>query len=894
MERLLHRLAGLILRHRGWLIYPQLGLFVLCVVFAVSKLEFRTDPNELFSADEGYLHHWMELRKEFQVQEDLVTLVESEDLEKNRQFVERLAARLESESEVFENVFYKGDLQALGSKGLLFLPEQRLEQLLTALREYEPLIHTFSGVSNLSSLFLEVDARVRASPEAEAVDHPLLRAVPALRKIVDQGVESIQRPGIPPSPGFATLFGGGEEPTPGEYLHLAAGRFYIVGCTMAAGVPERVAIQRLREWVTRTQMEVPGVNVGVTGTPVLRSEEMTQARRDTTLASWVALAVVAFTFIFCYHEVWRPLKATACLLVGIGYTLGFATLAVGHLNLLTITFIPILIGLAIDFGVHLITRFEEELRRGRSARMAMDKALVVSGTGICTSGLITAVAFLAMTLTQFKGIREMGLISGVGLLLCLVPMMTLLPALLMQGRSRAQLVTSSRSGWSQRREQIEQLWLRRPRLVAGVGFGLTVLAAAQLFRLEFDYNVLNLQSQGLTAVQYERKLTESSTRSVLACLITADSLGEAIRLEQRLRGLETVSEVHSIAPLLVENQERKLALVRAIRDVAQGIQLADGQTGPVELPELDEALRSFNQMLGAVVYTLGQSSETEWKAEVAALRDSLTAWRDAIVAGGYNTGRKLTHYQSALFRDLAATLAALQAQDADRALRIDDLPAALRGRFVGRTGKFLLHVYPRENVWERAAQEAYVQDLRTVDPGVMGSPVRAYEYTRQIKGSFQRAALYALLGIVVMLISHFRNIVCALLALIPVLVGMLWTAGAMAWFGLSFNPANIISISLLIGIGVSSGVHILQRFTEEQHPSILGKSTGKAVLVSALTTAIGFGSLMLARHEGIASLGRVMALGTVLCMLAALMFLPALLLLLKQLGLKLAHGWLSH
>ena len=145
-------------------------------------------------------------------------------------------------------------------------------------------------------------------------------------------------------------------------------------------------------------------------------------------------SLCALIFIYGYQETGRPLKATFCLLIGLGYTLAFTTLTVGHLNILTITFMPMLIGLAIDFGVHLITRYEEELRLGRSEAEALRTAMVFTGQGIFTGALTTAVAFLAMALTHFKGIQEMGLICGGGMLICLVPMMTLLPVLLFRGR----------------------------------------------------------------------------------------------------------------------------------------------------------------------------------------------------------------------------------------------------------------------------------------------------------------------------------------------------------------------------------------------------------------------------------------------------------------------------
>ena len=164
------------------------------------------------------------------------------------------------------------------------------------------------------------------------------------------------------------------------------------------------------------------------------------------------------------------MKATLCLIVGLGYTLAFATLVIGHLNILTITFMPILIGLAIDYGVHLISRYEEELRRGRSEEAALTKAMVFTGQGIFTGGLTTAGGFLAMGLTNFKGIQEMGVICGGGLLVCLVPMMTMLPVLLLRGRQN--VVDQEQGELAEKRARIENLWLRRPVWTAGVTLAL--------------------------------------------------------------------------------------------------------------------------------------------------------------------------------------------------------------------------------------------------------------------------------------------------------------------------------------------------------------------------------------------------------------------------------------
>ena len=171
-----------------------------------------------------------------------------------------------------------------------------------------------------------------------------------------------------------------------------------------------------------------------------------------------------------------------------------------------------------------------------------------------------------------------------------------------------------------------------------------------------------------------------------------------------------------------------------------------------------------------------------------------------------------------------------------------------------------------------------------MDPAVTGSPVQIYEYTSLVKDSFQKAGAYATGVIAILVFLHFGRVASVLLAFLPVVLGFCWMLGLMTVVGVPFNPVNIMSLTLVIGIGVTNGIHILNRFAEEPHPSIMATSTGKAVLVSGLNTIAGFGSLLVARHQGIASLGVVMAIGTGMCMLASLTVLPAVLNLLHQFG----------
>jgi hypothetical protein len=232
--------------------------------------------------------------------------------------------------------------------------------------------------------------------------------------------------------------------------------------------------------------------------------------------------------------------------------------------------------------------------------------------------------------------------------------------------------------------------------------------------------------------------------------------------------------------------------------------------------------------------------------------------------------------------DVHDTFAALQNQDDSAPLRVRDLPESLRDRFVGVTGKYLLMVYPKKDVWQRDNQKELIDQVAKIYPEVTGTPVQLYHYTELLKQSYEQAARYSLAAIVVLVLFHFRSPLCLALTLVPVGVGFLWLGGLMGWLGVQLNPANIMTMPLVIGIGVTNGIHILNRFAEEQTPNILAHSTGKAVLVSGLTAIAGFGSLILGKHQGLKSLGCVMSVGLATCMVAGLTFLPALLNLLTR------------
>src|SRR5271169_6518979 len=212
LGRLLAKLAAAVLRRPRWFFYPQIVLFVACVLYTVFFLQFDTSRDDLVGSNKTYHQNYLRLKKEFPEQSDLVVVIQSENVEKNRQFAERIGAKLEAETNLFTDVFYKGDLPMMGAKALLFVPESDLGNLKKTLADDAPFIRQFTQTTNLVSFFEQINTAFRTAPrETNAQTESLIQALPALTRIVNQATAGLQMAGTPPSPSVASLFSAGSE-----------------------------------------------------------------------------------------------------------------------------------------------------------------------------------------------------------------------------------------------------------------------------------------------------------------------------------------------------------------------------------------------------------------------------------------------------------------------------------------------------------------------------------------------------------------------------------------------------------------------------------------------------------------------------------------------------------
>jgi len=332
--------------------------------------------------------------------------------------------------------------------------------------------------------------------------------------------------------------------------------------------------------------------------------------------------------------------------------------------------------------------------------------------------------------------------------------------------------------------------------------------------------------------------------------------------------------VRSLLDVLPTEQYEKRQL---LADIGGALgRLTPRMDAPADVEATRRALTQLREGLEGIEEQLFTAGRKDDLVPVRVLAEHVESTEHALARGGAVTELRLAQYQQAFMADLNAQLIRWQPRFHPDLVTPNTLPDVLRDRFVGQNARQLIMISPAQDIWDPTAMEAFITELRTVDPTVTGPPVTSYEAARLMRRAFQQTALMSLVIVVGLVWLHFQRWRPVALAFVPLLVGLVWLLGGMGLFGVSFNLANFFAVPILIGTGIDGGIQMVQRMYEEPSRPMLQTSTATSVTLSSLTTLLAFGSLVLGRHQGLASLGMIMALGTVSILIATVLVLPAL------------------
>lgn len=661
---------------------------------------------------------------------------------------------------------------------------------------------------------------------------------------------------------------------PPRYLASDTGRLLFIAILPRKDFGTLAAIEgplaEIRGAIDATRREFPTVDIGLTGKPVLQADELVTSTGDTTWSFAVSLVVVAALCVVMYRDWRRPTLALIAFAVALAWTQGAAALLVGRLTLLSMVFMLVLIGAGLDYGIHVVSRYVE-FRQDRDINASVRGTLHTTAVGTLTGAATSAIVFVLAILSDFQGLRELGIIAGAGLVLCATAMVTTLPALLVlfdstsvPPRPREIPVPGTSIGRD----------LGRARWALAVGGVLVALAVGvSPFRLRFESNLLKLQAADLESVDWEHRVLADSASLSWFAAVTVDDEAAALAAIERAKAEPEIGFVRSVFDVVQpSSDERDDLRARLHARVAEPLRAPPQAVTPVALEKAASTIRF------AATLALANASESERNA-MRSLADRLSSlgerWKKDPEAARDAVGRSLAAAHSAAEEILAG----------DRASLREALPGAVRARMVSPNGKLLVSLIPKADTWELEPLKRFVAAIRRVDPHATGVPITQSESIADMTRAFLLISLWSVVAVAVVTWLDFRRLVAVAICVGVLIGGIALTIGLLALLDIPLSLANFFGIPILIGLGIDSNIHLLHRGEENRHtgdPTVDFGGTRSAVIFTALTTAIGFGGQIFASHRGMQGLGWIMTVGSLVCLATSVWLLPAVMRLMRS------------
>ena len=607
----------------------------------------------------------------------------------------------------------------------------------------------------------------------------------------------------------------------------------------------------------------------ITGNVAIADEEFATVAKG-ALAGLVGSFLLVVLWLFLALQSWRLIVPVAATLVlGLILTATFASLTVGTLNLISVAFAILFVGIAVDFAIQFTVRFRELSIGAKNIREALDRTARRVGVQILIAACATASGFLAFTPTAFVGVASLGLIAGFGMLIAFACTITFLPAALVLCRPRA---TRKEVGFRQlKRVDIIVGHSRVP--IVAVCIALLLAGAAATTRLRFDADPLHTKNQKQESIRTLDDLMKNPLTTPYTTDTLVPSAAAAAALAQRLAALPLVQTAMSINSFVPTDQPAKLALIADANDILGPTLDAPSTASPPDAASLRMAIASTSAQIAKVA---GQLKPTDPLALIGADLTRLATRPDAA----------LLAMNDALTRFLPMQLARLRDVLSAGPVTLASIPPEIARGWVAPDGQYrvqatlkILDVHHPDSSGRRL--RAFADQVRAVDPNAAGAVISILATTNTILSAFRHAATYAVIAIAIILVVSLRRLLDAACILLSLVLSAATTVLVSVLLPLPLNFANIIALPLLLGVGVSFNIYFVMNWRAGE-TTRLASAAARAVIFSALTTGTAFGSLALSEHPGTASMGELLLISLGGTLFASLVFIPALLAMLSR------------
>jgi hopanoid biosynthesis associated RND transporter like protein HpnN len=852
LSRLLAALAGQSRRRAGPVLLAGLLLAALAGWLGAARIGVSTDTDTLFAASLPWRQRQIAWDAAFpQFRDLLVAVIDADAPEEADATAAALAGTLGADHEHFNAVTRPDASPYLLRNGMLFLDPKTLEDLLDRTIDAQPFLGQLVADPSARGLFAALNLLAMGVERGQGDLKPFAPELHAFHESLAAAAA-----GHPTPLSWQNLLAGPAASQGGKYRFVLAQ----VRPDYTALQPGQAATGVMRAAIANLEFVRSGAaRVRITGSVALADEEFATVAQGIVAGTIGSVVLIAVWLLLAVRS-WRlivPILLTLAL--GLCLTLGFAAAAVGTLNLVSVAFAILFVGIAVDFAIQFSVRFRQSLLTEGATGAALDSTAYHVGPEVLVAAAATACGFLAFVPTSFAGVAELGLIAGVGMVIAFLCTILFLPAAVAVFAPRPERLPIGLPGL----ERLEAMLVRaRVPVLAGAA-ALALAGAALIPAIRFDSDPLHTKNPNTEAMRTLADLMASPLTDPYSADILAPSLADANTLAERLRKLKLVSQVLTLSSFVPEDQPPKLALIADAANILGATLAPQSPAAPVTPGDLRLAAAGTLQQIGRVLPKLGPDDPLR---AIAADLKQLAAATDATLLAA----------NVALTRFLPEQIERLrQALDA-HPVTAADVPPDIARNWRLADGRARVQVIGTEATRGSSGLRALVEQVRAIAPDAGGTAVTIVESADTIIGAFRAAAIYALLAVAVILALTLRRALDVALVMAPLLLSALLTVVVTVLSGMTLNFANIIALPVLLGVGVSFNVYFVMNWRAGAN-RFLGTATARAIVFSALTTGTAFGSLGLSGHPGTASMGDLLLISLGCTLAATLLFVPTLL-----------------
>jgi uncharacterized protein len=837
--------------------WPIIALALIAAVgatsYSVKHFAINTDINKLISRDLDWRKREAEFEKAFPGHfGSTLVVIDAPTTEYTSRAAAELVSKLKSQPQLFRSVDDVAGSEFFVRSGLLYRSTEEVANFAKGLGQAAPLVGTMVGDPSLRGLTRTLSLGLIGVQNHMVTLDGLARPLSMASTTIEAALA-----GRPASFSWQSMLNG-QDPSPSDLRRLVEVRPVL---DFSALQPGRASSEAIRNAASELQLDKKyQARVRLTGSVPMADEEFATVQ-DGALENAIGTIIIVLTILWLALKSARIIVAVFInLAVGLALTAALGLMMVGALNMISVAFAVLFVGLGVDFAIQFSVRYRAERHDVPELRPALLRAAEKIGVPLTLAAAAVAAGFLSFLPTDYRGVSELGEIAGVGMLIAYFTSITLLPALISVFNPSGE---SEPIGYSFLAPVDRFLQVYRIAVIAGT-LTVALLGAPLLYFLTFDFDPIHLRSPETESISTLLDLGNDPQAGTNSVNIVSASLDEAAAAADKLRTLPQVLQARTLLSFVPQDQDKKLALIKDLNKQLGPSLQKPGSAKPPTDAENVAALNGMADQLNKMAANANGAGADAAKRLAANLVKLAKANEET-------RGRVQNAFIAPFETDIAQLRGFLSAQPVSK----DSLPASLKQQWVTPDGRARVEVAPKGNTDDTEVLRSFARAVLAVYPTATGGPISILESGRTVVRAFFEAGFYALVSIAILLWIVLRRFGDVLLTLVPLLLAGVVTLEICVVIGMPLNFANIIALPLLLGVGVAFKIYYIMAWRSGR-TDLLQSSLTRAVIWSALTTATAFGSLWLSKHPGTSSMGKLLALSLVCTLAAAVLFQPAL------------------